>query len=82
MEVSLSPQLLQFLHDEVSAGHFSSLQEVIEAAVACLMLDANVGQADQVDWAAIDDAEAQLDRGEGIPLDETFARLRARRLGQ
>ena len=32
--------------------------------------------------AAIDEAEAQYARGEGMPLDEAFARLRQKHLGQ
>ena len=32
--------------------------------------------------AAIDQAEAQIHRGEGIPVDEAFARLRQKHLGK
>jgi hypothetical protein len=54
---------------------------VVEAALARLMLDPSPDAPDDETLAAIDEAEAQLDRGEGIPLDEAFERLRKRHDG-
>jgi hypothetical protein len=43
-------------------------------AIADLMATAE----DDLDWAEplVDEASAELDRGEGVPADEAFARIR------
>jgi len=82
MEVRLSPQLRKFIEDEVTAGNFASADEVVEAALARLMLDPAPDAEDAQTLAAIDEAEAQIDRGEGIPLDEAFGRLREKHFGK
>ena len=81
MEVRLTPELRKFIEDEVTAGNFASADEVVEAALARLMLDPHPDE-DAETAAAIDEAEAQIDRGEGIPLDEAFGRLREKHLGK
>lgn len=77
MDVRLKPELEAYVEEEVRSGRFSSAGEVIEAGLARLMLDPAV-EPDAETLAAIDEAEAQLDRGEGIPMDEAFQRLRDR----
>jgi putative addiction module CopG family antidote len=81
MDVQLPPELERFVDGEVKAGNFGSRDEVIEAAVARLMLDPQHDELDHATLAAIDEAEAQLDRGQGLPLDEAFATLRRKHLG-
>ena len=78
----LRPELRKFIEDEVTAGNFGSADEVVEAALARLMLDPAPEAEDAETLAAIDEAEAQIDRGEGIPLDEAFRRLREKHLGR
>jgi putative addiction module CopG family antidote len=80
MNVRLKPELQKFIDDEVKAGNFASADEVIEAGLARLMLDPASGDDDAETLAAIDEAEAQIDRGEGLPLDDAFARLRQKHL--
>ena len=82
MHVQLPPELERFVDGEVKAGNFGSRDEVIEAAVARLMLDPQRNDLDDATLAAIDEGEAQLDRGQGIPLDEAFAELRKKHLGK
>jgi Arc/MetJ-type ribon-helix-helix transcriptional regulator len=80
MDVPLKPELAEFVAEQVRAGRYPSEVDVIEAAVARLMLDAPVSE-DELDaetLAAIDEADAQIDRGEGMDVDEAFARLRAK----
>ena len=76
MQVTLKPELQQFVEEQVRAGRFATVQEALEAAVACLMLDSDGADLDEATMDAIERAEAQLDRGEGIPLEEAFNRLR------
>lgn len=82
MDVQLKPEVEQFIHEQVRAGHFSSPAEVLEAGVARLMLDPDPNELDDETQAAIEEAEAQLDRGEGMPLDEAFEKLRHKHLGK
>jgi Arc/MetJ-type ribon-helix-helix transcriptional regulator len=80
MNVRLKPELQKSVDDEVKAGNFASADEVIEAGLARLMLDPASGEVDAETLAAIDEAEAQIDRGEGLSLDDAFARLRKKHL--
>lgn len=82
MNVRLKPELQSFVDEEVRSGRFSSADEVIEAGLARLMLDPAGEGPDAETLAAIDEAEAQLDRGEGIPLDEAFSKLREKHGGR
>ena len=82
MDVRLPPELEHFVEEEVRAGNFASRDEVIEAAVARLMLDPQQRGLDRDTLDAIEEADAQIDRGEGIPLDEAFERLRSKHLGR
>ena len=73
MTVQLSPEQQQWLEDQVAAGHFSSVEQAVAVAIADLMTMAE----DDLDWAKplVDEAIAELDRGEGMPADEAFARI-------
>jgi Arc/MetJ-type ribon-helix-helix transcriptional regulator len=82
MEVRLPPELEQFVDDEVKSGNFVSRDEVIEPAVARLMLDPRGASLDPETLHTIEEAEEQFDRGDGIPLDEAFALLRKKHLGR
>ena len=81
MNVSLKPELQRFVEEQIKTGRFASAEEVLEAGVARLMLDSAPEEIDDETWAAIERAEAQIDRGEGIPLNEAFERLRKKHLG-
>jgi Arc/MetJ-type ribon-helix-helix transcriptional regulator len=81
MNVSLRPDVEKFVDEQVKAGYFATKAEVLEAGVARLMLDEKPDGMDEETLAAIDEAEKQLDRGEGIPLDDAFRRLRAKHFG-
>jgi Arc/MetJ-type ribon-helix-helix transcriptional regulator len=82
MNITLSPELQKFVEERVKAGEFQSPAQVIEAGLARLMLDPPPDELDEDTLAAIERAEAQLDRGEGIPLKEAFDRLRKKHLGR
>jgi Arc/MetJ-type ribon-helix-helix transcriptional regulator len=82
MNIILSPELQKFVEERVKAGEFQSPAQVVEAGLARLMLDPPPDELDEDTLAAIERAEAQLDRGEGIPLKEAFDRLRKKHLGR
>ena len=73
MTIQLSPEQQQWLEAQVAAGHFSSLEQAVAVAIADLMATVE----DDLDWAKslVDEAAAELDRGEGVPADEAFARI-------
>lgn len=80
MTVSLSAESQKFVDDQVKAGRFRSAEEVVEAALARLMHDAGDDELDGETLAAIDEAEAQYERGEGRPWPEVREELRAKYL--
>lgn len=83
MNISLTPELESFVANEVKAGLYPSASEVIVAGLRRL-------KEDKEGWprfVAASTAELeekllegvrQLDRGEGIPGEVAFARLRER----
>ena len=82
MDFPLRPELERFVDDEVRSGHYSSAAAVIEAGLARLMLDPPLDEIDADTLAAIEEARAQFNRGEGIELNEACDQLRAKYLGK
>ncbi len=74
MTVQLSPDQQRWLEGQVKAGHLASLEQAVAVAIADLMAVVD----DDLEWAKplVDEAAAELDRGEGVPVDEAFARIR------
>lgn len=72
------PELERFIIEEVKAGRFPSPQAAIEAAVEQMMFQSEMHEPDAETLAAIEEGEAQLDRGEGIPIEEVLQQLRKR----
>lgn len=81
MTVELEPTIQQYIEDQIKAGHFSSVKEVLEAGVARLMLDPP-DVLDEEDIAVINESLAQMRRGEVVTWDELSKRLRAEYLGE
>ena len=76
MQVRLTkPQLEQFIAEQVRAGRFPSPDAAVEAAVERMMQDP-MGELDQETVDAINRAEEQIDRGEGIDFKEFAATMR------
>ncbi len=75
MQVQLKkPELEQFIAEEVKAGRFASPEAAVEAAVEEMMLSR--GELDDETAAAINRAEEQIDRGEGIEFKRFAAEMR------
>ena len=79
MNVRLRPELQRFVEEKVKAGEYSSTEEVVEAGIARLMIDP-VPALDEETVAAIEEGEAQGDRGEVRPWGELKAELLAKYL--
>jgi putative addiction module CopG family antidote len=84
MNISLSPVTQKLLEEEMKRGGYSSADDVVRAALQTLNqvnADVDYEDLDEATRAAIERAEAQYERGEGIPVDEAFARLRRKHFG-
>ena len=80
MTISLSAELTRYVEEQVKAGRFASVQEVVEAGLARLMLDPLPDAVDDDDLAAIEESEAQIERGEDLDWAEVSAALRRKYL--
>jgi antitoxin ParD1/3/4 len=79
MSITLKPEQTQFIQQQIAAGRFKSEGEVLEKALQLLADQYREYEA----WAEdirskIDEAQAEIDRGEGIPLDVAMAQLQER----
>ncbi len=79
MSIVLKPEQQQFIQQQIALGRFGSEEEVLEKALQ--LLSSQYREYDN--WvedtrAKIDEAQAQIERGEGIPLDVAMAQLRER----
>jgi antitoxin ParD1/3/4 len=77
MTILLKPEQKEFVEQQVALGRFRSEDEVLERA---LQLLAQTYQDYEV-WAEdvrmkVDEAQASIDRGEGVPLDVAMEQLR------
>ncbi|HLL48564.1 MAG TPA: type II toxin-antitoxin system ParD family antitoxin [Longimicrobiaceae bacterium] len=76
MNVSLTPELERYINEKVEGGSYRSASEVVRESVRLM-------QRVEEDRAArlaalrrdIDEAVAQMDRGEGIDGEEVFAEI-------
>lgn len=75
MNVTLRPEAQKFIEAEVSAGRFRSADEVLAEALNRMMVEAEFEMDDET-AAAINRAEAQIDRGEGMDFDHFAAEWR------
>jgi putative addiction module CopG family antidote len=84
MSIMLKPEQKEFVAQQVALGRFHSEDEVLERA---LQLLAETYRDYEV-WAEdvrvkVDEAQASIDRGEGVPLDVAMEQLRRKfRQGQ
>jgi Arc/MetJ-type ribon-helix-helix transcriptional regulator len=81
MQISLTkPEVERFIAEQVKAGHYPSPEAVVEAAITELQ-DLQAGELDSETVDAINEAEAQADRGEGVELDTFRAEFRKKICG-
>ena len=78
MNVSLTPELEQFVAEKVKTGRYNSASEVIREALRLLEEREELRNLQKQELRKkIAEGLDQLDRGEGIPGDEVFAELDA-----
>jgi antitoxin ParD1/3/4 len=79
MNVSLTPELEKFVAQKVQSGLYQTASEVIRAGPRLLEERDALHQAhlDEI-RQAIQDGNAQLARGEGLPGEQVFAQMRAK----
>ena len=80
MNIVISPQTQKLLEARMKEGDYASADDAIRAALETLEGEA-FEDLDPDLQAAIERAEAQADRGEGIPIDEAFKQLRRKYFG-
>lgn len=78
MNLALSPEIEQRIATQVRSGRFPTPEAVVEAAVAEFTATGFDPSLDAEDIAAINAAEAQIDRGEGIDLATLRAEMSKR----
>jgi antitoxin ParD1/3/4 len=86
MNLTLKPELAEFIQQEILTGKYTSPDEAIEAALNLLKSKSANDQAELTLRerlatelrAKIDSAAAQLDRGEGLNGEDVIAGLRAK----
>jgi Arc/MetJ-type ribon-helix-helix transcriptional regulator len=80
MPISLQPETQLLIEDRMKRGGFSSPDDVVRAAIETLD-SCDADELDDATLAAIDRAEAEYARGEGVPVDKAFAELRRKHFG-
>ena len=79
MNVSLTPELEEFVSNKVESGRYNSASEVVREALRLLEEHEQVRAAQLADFnAELRKRLAALDRGETIKPDEARARLQAK----
>jgi antitoxin ParD1/3/4 len=78
MNLTLKPELENFIQQEILAGKYASPDEAIEEALNLLKSKNATDRLATELRAQIDSAAAQLDRGEGLDGESVIANLRAK----
>ncbi len=78
MNLTLKPELTEFIQQEILTGKYASPDEAIEAALHLLKSKNSTDQLATELRAKIDSAAAQLDQGEGLNGETVIAGLRVK----
>jgi Arc/MetJ-type ribon-helix-helix transcriptional regulator len=83
MQVLVSkPELQQFITKQVNGGRFGSPTDVVEAALAQLMVDDASNDLDDATRAQLIRANEQIDRGEGYTVAQMREHFRRQASGR
>ncbi len=83
MSITLSAETQKLIEERMRQGGFSSPDDLVRVALETLEVQGeDIEELDAQTQAAIERGEAQSARGEGIPLDEAFDRLRRKHFGR
>jgi antitoxin ParD1/3/4 len=76
MNITLSPEQMQLIEAQLAQGQFSSPSEVITKALQALaQTQKHYWKWEEEVRKSIEQAEAELSRGEGIPLESVREQL-------
>ena len=75
VQITLKPELEQFVAEQVNAGSYPSAEAVVEAALLGMRESIEL---DDETIAAINEGSEQAERGEGMELDEFRAFMKKR----
>jgi antitoxin ParD1/3/4 len=78
MNLTLKPELTEFIQQEILTGKYASPDEAIEAALNLLKSQSAADRLATELREKIDSAAAQLDRDEGLNGEAVIAGLRAK----
>jgi antitoxin ParD1/3/4 len=78
MNLTLKPELTEFIQQEILTGKYASLEEAIEAALNLLKSQSATDKLATELREKIDSAATQLDRGEGLNGEAVIAGLRTK----
>lgn len=76
--MKLSPELQKYVEEQVRAGRFASVTEVVEAGLARLMLDPPPVEIDEETLAEIAASDEEYERGEYRDFKDVAAEIRAK----
>ena len=80
MNVSIEPELVKFIEDQVRTGRYASVNAAVNAALLRLKAEEELlrGEVDDEDLAAIEEGLGELDRGDVRPWEDIRAELKAK----
>ena len=80
ISLSLRPDVQKFIEEKVRAGQYATPEDVVHEAIARLQSDEELAaeELDDETLAALEEADAQYDRGEFRDLNAVAEELRAR----
>jgi antitoxin ParD1/3/4 len=78
MNLTLKPELTEFIQQEILTGKYASSDEAIEAALNLLKSKSATDRLATELREKIDSAAAQLDNGEGLNLEDVLTGLRSK----
>ena len=78
MNLTLSPEIERRIAEQIRMGRFPTPEAVVEAAVVELTETGIDSTLNSEDIAAIEEADAQIDRGEGMDISTLRAQLARR----
>lgn len=84
MNVVLSPETAKLLEERMRRGGYASPDDAVRLALQTLeqVEGDSLEELDPETLAAIERADAEAERGEGMPADEAFERLRRKHFGE
>ena len=80
MGVTLKPELMKLIESDIAAGRADDLEDFLDKAIHNYILARDLEATYSVSevQAKIERGLSQIERGEGIPMDEAFRQIRAR----